>query len=241
MHDSAGLSPPLDCLHLQTRLFVVELGGHGLIIAVQNAMAVNRPPRDITPETFFSDWLLSEYKQLREAAGGAATPPNTTIGVNLDGDGGGEWTLTLADGELSSASGLSGDADVTLVQSVNDWRALMCGEEGAPDLVPANANPMDALLAADQATHDLLTDVVGCINLKMSGFGGRDWQLQVMFKNATEPEATFAVDAETYGQMLDGSLPAPQAYFAGKIAITGDTSFAMQLAMAAMARMNAGT
>jgi hypothetical protein len=30
----------------------------------------------------------------------------------------------------------------------------------------------------------------------------------------------------------------PQAFFAGKIAITGDVNFAMQLGMAMMARMN---
>jgi len=200
-------------------------------------MAINRPPSDITPEKFFSDWLPAEYSSLRAQAGGAAAPPDTVVGVALDGDGGGQWTLAMKGGELSCASGLGDGREVTVSQTVADWRALICGESGAPDLVPGNANPVDALLAADAGAHDLLKDVKGTINLKVSGFNGRDWLLKVEFKGAAEPEATFAVDAETYGQMLDGSLPAPQAYFAGKIAITGDTGFAMQLGMALMSRM----
>jgi len=122
-------------------------------------MAIRRPPSDITPEEFFTRWLLAEYATLRDAAGDAAAPPDTVIGVKLDGDGGGSWTLTLSGGTLACNESLSDDAEVTLAQSVADWRALMCGEEDAPDLVPADANPMDALLAATPATHDAIATV----------------------------------------------------------------------------------
>jgi len=34
---------------------------------------------------------------------------------------------------------------------VADWRAAICGEEGAPDLLPPEANPMVALTAARES------------------------------------------------------------------------------------------
>jgi putative sterol carrier protein len=50
------------------------------------------------------------------------------------------------------------------------------------------------------------------------------------------PDATISTDAETYAQVVAKVIPAPQAFFAGKIKLVGDVGLAMQLATSMMGR-----
>ncbi len=201
-------------------------------------MAITRPPSDIAPKTFFEDWLPSEYRKLVEAAESKPAPPDTTVVVELDGDGGGTWTIAVKSGELTGVAGAADTADFVLSQSVVDWRAVIIGEEGAPELVPGDANPMNALLAADSTVQQALEAIKGTVVFQVTEFNGRTWGLKLSFKGEADPEATITVDTDTLLQMRSGALPPPQAYFAGKIQLGGDVNFAMQLGMAMMARMN---
>lgn len=201
-------------------------------------MAITRPPSDIAPQTFFEEWLPGEYRKLVEAADSKPAPPDTTIVVELDGDGGGTWTISVKDGELTGAAGTADTADFVFSQSVTDWRAVVVGEQGAPELVPGNANPMTALLAADSSVQQALEAIKGTVIFHVTEFNGRTWVLKLSFKGEGEPEATITVDTDTLEQMRSGALPPPQAYFAGKIQLGGDVNFAMQLGMAMMARMS---
>jgi hypothetical protein len=196
-------------------------------------MAMTRPPADIAPGTFFEQWLPAEYARL----GSGATPPDSAVVVHLDGDGGGAWTLRVQGGALTGKPGAADAADLVLRQTVADWRAAVCGEDGAPDILPDNVNPMRALAGAGSpAAQQMLQSLSGTLVFQVSGFAGRTWAIRVSFKGAASPEATIALDADTMQQMRSGALPPPQAYFAGKIQITGDVNFAMQLGMAMMAR-----
>ena len=203
--------------------------------------SIERPPSDITPERFFEQWLPAEYRKLREAAKdhtvGRSGPPDVVVGIGLSGDGGGDWTLTMKAGELSAARGAPAAAGIGLAQSVADWRAMIVGEAGGVDFAPRGGSPMNMLMG-DSGAAELLAQLRGTIRFEIGGFNGRTWNIAVTFAGAAEPAATIAVDAETYGQMLSGTLPAPQAYFSGKIIISGDVNFAMQLGMAMMARMS---
>jgi putative sterol carrier protein len=200
-------------------------------------MAINRPPSDITPKAFFEEWLPGEYAKLSASAAGKA-PPDAVIGVALSGDGGGAWTLAMKSGALTGTAGAPATADFILSHSVDDWRAVIIGEQGGPELLPGNANPMNALLAADDTLKAALDPISGTIELNVTGFNGRTWSLKIAFKGAADPAASITVDTDTLAQMRAGTIAPPQAFFAGKIAITGDVNFAMQLGMAMMARMN---
>jgi len=198
---------------------------------------IQRPPRDITPEEFFESWL--------PAQAGAVAPPAKpmTVRVLLDGEGGGSWDLELGPGGLvvtTEARG-SGEPEVTVAQSTADWRAIVHGEPGATDLAPPQARPTDVLFL-DAAAQKLLADVKGTIRFEVTGYNGRTWSMTVKLGDrqldASRPDATITVDAETYAQMLARTLPAPTAYFQGKIRIGGDVQLAMQLGMALMPRFS---
>jgi hypothetical protein len=199
----------------------------------------NRPPRDITPARFFSDWLPREFAS--EFGAGKRAASDITVAVHLEGDGGGEWVLDVRGGSLSvRAPGDVGAAPmVQLWQSVQDWRALAVGEDGANvDLAPPQASALDVLFV-DPASRQILSAVKGTVRFEVTGYHGRTWGMLVKFgtqPGKAEPDATITIDAGTYAAILARKLAPPEAYFSGKISLRGDTSLAMQLAMAMLPR-----
>jgi putative sterol carrier protein len=60
----------------------------------------------------------------------------TTFHFNLEGDGGGQITLALRNGELVTSSGLDGEADCVINSQASDFLKVVTGE----------LNPMMAIL-----------------------------------------------------------------------------------------------
>ncbi len=193
--------------------------------------AINRPPSDITPKEFFENFVPKEFE--RVAAASAASSPDMSAEVTLSGDGGGTWTLALSGGKLNVTAGAADSPDVAVTQSVEDWRAITVGGDGGPDLTPPDGISIEHWFV-NPAIQQALRDAKGTLRFEIPGFGDRTFSATLMFHGAAEPTATISVDADTVAQMRDGSLPAPQAFFAGKIEISGDSAFAMQIGMAVM-------
>jgi putative sterol carrier protein len=193
-----------------------------------------RPPKDITPSKFFTEWLPA---QISAGGGGSAM----TIRVNLSGDEGGAWDLKIGGAGLSVSAPDGAEPDVTVVQTVQDWKAIAVGEPGAVNLAPPQSSPKD-ILFLDKTSQQIAKSVKGSIRFEVTGYNGRTWALAVKFGPgalaADKADATISVDAETYAAMLAKTLPAPQAYFQGKVKISGDANLAMQLGMAMMPRFS---
>lgn len=201
--------------------------------------SANRPPRDITPAKFFTEWLPREFAS--EFGAGKRAASDITVAVDLEGEGGGRWVLDVRGGTLSvRGEGDPGPAPmVQLWQSVQDWRALAVGEDGANvDLAPPQASALDVLFV-DPASRQILSAVRGTVGFEVTGYNGRTWGMLVKFgtqPGRVEPDATITVDAATYAAILARKLAPPEAYFNGKISLRGNTSLAMQLAMAMLPR-----
>ncbi len=196
---------------------------------------MNRPPKDITPATFFEEWLPNELSG-SEAAGSAERLAPVTVGVTLDGDGGGSWALHLENGTLSVTTGAANDPKVALAQTVEDWRAIVVGDDGPIDLAPPGASSTDFLFV-DPEAQKLLAEIKGSVTMEVKNYNGRTWLMNVTFSGAKEPAATISVEAETYAKVLSGEIAGPQAFFSGQITFGGDTALAMQVGMAMMSRM----
>jgi hypothetical protein len=201
--------------------------------------SANRPPRDITPARFFTDWLPREFAS--EFGAGKRAASDITVAVELEGEGGGRWVLDVRGGTLSVRdAGEPGLAPtVQMWQPVRDFLAVAVGEDGASvDLAPPQASALDVLWV-DPASRQILTAVKGRVRFEVTGYNGRTWWMIVQFGAGpakTDPDATMSVDAETYAAILSRKLAPPEAYFSGKISLRGDTSLAMQLAMAMLPR-----
>ena len=72
------------------------------------------------------------------------------------------------------------EPQVTLIQSVADWRAVAVGEEGATDLAPPQASPLDVLFV-DPASRQVMSAVKGTVRFEVTGYNGRTWWMQVKF------------------------------------------------------------
>ncbi len=62
---------------------------------------------------------------------------NKTIQIDLSGEGGGQWILKIADGQISVDEGLADAPNLTLRMEASDYVALVNGE----------ANPMSLFMA----------------------------------------------------------------------------------------------
>ena len=194
-----------------------------------------KPPRDITPQVFFEAWLPAFYAS---AMAGKRTGDPLEVRIRLDGEGGGAWDLKVGGGQLAVSPAARSETPVTIHQTVVDWRAIAVGEEGAIDLTPPHGGPLD-LVFVDPALKQLVATVRGAVRFEVTGFHGRTWSMTVKLGDQpakAEPDATISVDAETYEKILKRQMQPPEAYFAGKVRLSGDTGLAMQLAMSMMSR-----
>lgn len=189
---------------------------------------VARPPADLSCADLFSTWLPDVFARARAAG---AKAPDVVMSVILDGDGGGAWTLRVAGGALSVADGADASALVTLRQPVADFRALVWGEGNMDSLLPQQLDLTAALTGEVQLPTAALAQVKGTLHLEVPGFVGRTWKASLMFGGAASPSATVTADVPTLEQLRSGALPPAQAFFAGKIAVTGDVPWLMQIGM----------
>ena len=175
------------------------------------------------------------------------------IGVVLRGpvgdDDGGEWTLHFVGGELGIAEGRSDDCDLTLVQSVADWRSAIW--EGRPALIAdvadrVRASGIQALRAPEApggAAPDPLrglSDLSGLIEAVIeSGHvtGEGDWRLGVQIGPGPLPEApqaTIRLGAEQADAIREGRLHPLEALITGQLQLDGDLGLILQLQAVAM-------
>lgn len=93
-------------------------------MAIRSPLAESAfPPRPVTPRVFVEDVIPALFADLELSA--AERAADYRVGIVLDGEGGGEWTLHFVDGELGVDAGRRMDCDLSLVQSVADWRSAL--------------------------------------------------------------------------------------------------------------------
>ncbi len=193
------------------------------------------PPAGTPPKEFFEVHIPRAYAaaELPEDA----RQVETTLGIRLHGEGGGDWVFTLSAGSLSVQQGTVEEAAFSVVQSIDDWRGALWegrggafgrqsramfepgGGAGAPGAMPPSA------LAQLQALS-------GMIRMVVAGGEGGDWAVAFKLGQGPVPdEATTTVtiaacDAEA---MEKGELDPMQAFMTGRIQVAGDMTLLMQM------------
>lgn len=91
-----------------------------------------RPPDDIAPEEFFTRWVPEAVAgdPERRARLGDGTH---TLEFRLEGEGGGDFTVRIAGGDVTGAIGPAEQADLRIALDVATWRALNRGDVSAPE------------------------------------------------------------------------------------------------------------
>ena len=199
------------------------------------------PTEPMAPAEFMEKWLPAEF-----AAKGL--PPGSEeldvkLGIQLDGEGGGEWVLHMNKGTLAVVAGSREDTAFSYVQSVEDWRgALWEGRGGAlaagfarffrpgSDL---DAGAVGSLGGAPppQALSQL-ERLDGCIRIVVTGGESGDWGVGLRLGPGPVPEeatCTVSISAEDAEALSSGELDAMQAFMGGKMVVTGDMTLMLQM------------
>lgn len=191
-------------------------------------MSLRHPPIELSCADLFATWLPEAFARARAAG---VSPPDAVIAVRLDGDGGGAWTVRVQGGALAVTDGADPTAALLLVQTVADFRAVVWGEGDAAALLPPQLDLTAAITGQHRLPVAALAQVRGTLRVEIPGFAGRTWAAAVTFGGAAAPAATVSIDVPTLEAVRAGTLPMAQAFFAGKIAVTGDVPWLMQTGM----------
>jgi hypothetical protein len=171
---------------------------------------------------------------------------SVALGVQLVGEGGGEWVLDLQGGAARVRSGSRAQAAFSYVQTVEDWRgALWEGRggavgRGAAALFRPGAAEVEAAFGmvgpGIPAALQALGTVRGLLHVVVSDNGG-EWRVGLQLGPGEIPAAPtteVCVSAADADSMLAGDLKPIEAFMAGRIRVLGDMGLVFQIQAAQM-------
>lgn len=199
------------------------------------------PAEPMPPAEFMEQWLPAAFAEAGLPPGSEAL--DVRLGIQLDGEGGGEWVFHMDHGTLHVSAGSRDETAFSYVQSVDDWRgALWEGRGGAMAegfarfFQPGrdiNEGSVAALGGAPppQALGQL-ERLDGCIRIAVTGGEGGDWGVGLRLGPGPvpeEPTCTISITAEDAHALSTGELDPMQAFMGGNMAVTGDMTLMLQM------------
>ncbi len=177
---------------------------------------------DVTPEQFFEQMLPLGFAA-QSQGGGDSAPREATMQYHVTGPGGGDWTLVISGGQMTSKKG-SADANVTFTVSVDDWRDAVLGRDGATlGLILPQPRPG----RPDNSARALA--LKGTMGLELSREGKDPFKVEINFNNASAPKTLVKMKLSEFVDMQTGKLNSQEAFMTGKLRVEGDLGFLMQI------------
>jgi hypothetical protein len=178
-------------------------------------------PADVTPAQFFEQLLPMGFEA--QAAGGTA-PGEFAVQFTLIGDGGGQWHMLIHGGHMHVNPG-TGEANLSVTLSVDDWRDAVLARNGASlgIILPANRPGRPDNSARAKALK-------GTMALELARAEGDPFKVEMQFNGAATPRTLLRMAIADYAGMQDGSQNGQMLFMQGKIKVEGDMGFLMQVA-----------
>jgi putative sterol carrier protein len=180
------------------------------------------PSDDVSPEQFFETLLPMGFQAQRDA--GAAVPTDFTMQYVLTGAGGGEWAVTIQEGQLSTTKGKH-DAAITFTMSIDDWRDAVLGRNGA---TIALLLPQSKPGRPDNTPR--VKQLKGTVAQELARDGGEPFRIEMCFNQSATPRTVLKMKLVDAVAMGEGRLNGQEAFMTGRLRIEGDMAFMMQVA-----------
>ena len=177
---------------------------------------------DVTPEQFFEQLMPMGFQAQREAGG--AVPSDFTIQYVLTGPGGGEWAVSIKDGQMSTVKGRH-DAVLTVTLSADDWRDAVLSRNGAslslllPQTPPGRPD-----------NSGRVKQMKGTVAQELARDAGDPFKFEMCFNGAATPRAVLKMKIADAVALQERRLNGQEAFMTGRLRIEGDMAFMMQVA-----------
>jgi hypothetical protein len=181
-------------------------------------------PADVTPAQFFEEMLPMGFAAQAQA-GGPTPQGEFTLAWHLTGEGGGDWVATIKDGKMTTRAG-SGEANLGFTLSVVDWRDAVLGRNGA---TLALILPQNRPGRPDNSGRAKL--LKGTVVQELAREGQEPFKVALCFNGAATPTTTTKMKLPDFVAMQEGRLNGQEAFMTGRMQVTGDMAFLMQIAM----------
>jgi hypothetical protein len=193
--------------------------------------------------------LLESY--LPAALAAVPTPAridgvSVALGVQLVGEGGGEWVFELNAGAVRVSAGSRSKTAFSYVQTVADWRGALWEDRGGAvgrgvaALFRPGAPEVEAAFGivgpGIPAALDALGALRGLLHVVVRDDGG-EWRVGLQLGPGEIPAAPtteVCVSAADANAMLTGELKPIEAFMAGRIRVLGDMGLVFQIQAAQM-------
>lgn len=186
-----------------------------------------------TAEEFFEKLVPEQFLELADDLSDAQRAVSTAVGIKIDGDDGGSWTLRFDAGDFSVVRGLEDDANPVVAMHLEHWRSALIGDagfmEGSVDDVDIDLSKLKPTIA------DRVKMIKGVLAVVIDDDGDH-WRVTVGFGQdvTDEPTTTIFIDGDIAEQLRDNKLDPMAAFTGGKVKIQGDMNLAMQVASLSM-------
>lgn len=179
----------------------------------------------VTPAQFFEELLPMGFAAQAQESGSA--PRDFTMQFHIVGEGGGDWTVKIAEGKMTTTKGTS-EAHLSVSVSVDVWRDAVLGRNGAAiGLIIPQQRPG----RPDNSARAM--QLKGTMALEL-GREGDPFKVEICFNNASTPRTVLKMKLSDYLDMQAGKLNGQEAFISGKIKVEGDMGFLMQIATLTM-------
>lgn len=155
----------------------------------------------------------------------------TTLRVELQGDGGGDFYLNFADASLEVADEPESEPIVWVTQSVTDFLAMRNEGAGALSALGGAEKAKGRIIDPGIAERVAGLDVTLAIVLSQGDTFSEASALVRLGRGnqKSAPQITIRASIPDLKDIVAARMPAPQAFMAGKIRIEGDMALAMKL------------
>lgn len=198
------------------------------------------PPTPVPPGQLIEGWLPGALAE-------APLPPGSEsldvkLGIQLAGEGGGEWVLHLVQGRVRVERAPRDEAAFTYVQSVEDWRAALWGGRGGaigegaarffrPGAL-AGVQPGQLGAAPTPAALVELAKLSGLLRIVVTADEGPPWSVGFKIGPGAVPEqatTTLSLTEADAAALGRGELDPMTAFLSGKMRVEGDMTLMLQV------------
>lgn len=200
-------------------------------------ISIPRPPEDVTPSSFFGQWLPDNINFLKDVIEQNAGELEVSLGVRVTGDGGGDWSVVIADGQVEISEGLKAGTTVTLMLSYANFVEAVSAQRD--DLLPGpswlkyGGEPEYPAEIGKQINEGmtLIKPISGTLRFTADD-PKSPFVVLLKFQGAEkdEPDTSVSIDQEDLRAMGRGETDIAQAFMSGKVRIEGAMTLLMQFA-----------